>query len=252
MDRVWQLETETFRDVPGFVFAPITQVIQPDADATALHPEVQRQVANIRTDMDRFSPLEISSLVRHGYCVGRQACREHPGLFGADLPAGEPWDPVPAPRNGRFVALMTARGNGSPRQQAAATAEARTLQGSSLRRIWSTLLDYRDWVSYIYVPLIIPFLILVPACVFKLYQRSHHLNQLVDSLSQGTRELALMSYRLENDSVPWASEASEKVHKVAEPDLKGFEVVQEARVLDLRSWAPSRVMAAFTHHSRIV
>ena len=50
-------------------------MVEPDDDPTALHPEVQRQVAHVRTDLDRFSMLEISSLVRHGYCVGRKACR---------------------------------------------------------------------------------------------------------------------------------------------------------------------------------
>ncbi len=86
MDRVWQLEIEKFHDSPGFVFAPITDVVEPAEDPTALHPEVQRQVANIRTDLDRFSPLEISALVRHGYGVGRKACRSHPALFGTDIP----------------------------------------------------------------------------------------------------------------------------------------------------------------------
>ncbi len=75
MDRVWQLENETFKDTTGFVFARITEVVQPQDDPTALHPEIQRHTAKIRTDLDRFSPLEISSLVRHGYCVGRKACR---------------------------------------------------------------------------------------------------------------------------------------------------------------------------------
>ena len=50
-----------------------------------MHPEIQRQTAHIRTDLDRFSSLEISSLVRHGYCVGRKACRrsyrEHMAQF---------------------------------------------------------------------------------------------------------------------------------------------------------------------------
>ena len=95
MDRVWQLEIETFQGTPGFVFAPITEVVEPAEDPTALHPEIQRQAANIRTDLDRFSPLEISSLVRHGYCVGRKACRARPDLFGAELPDTAPWDPGP-------------------------------------------------------------------------------------------------------------------------------------------------------------
>jgi hypothetical protein len=75
MDRVWQQEIERFQDAEGFVFAPITEVVEHAEDPTALHPEIQQQVAGIRNDLDRFSPLEISSLVRHGYCVGRKACR---------------------------------------------------------------------------------------------------------------------------------------------------------------------------------
>src|SRR5262249_37306833 len=96
MDRVWQLENETFGDTPGFVFAPITEVVTPEQDPTVLHPEIQRQLSHIRTDLDRFSPLEISSLVRHGYCVGRQACRANPELFESQLPDNPPWDPIPA------------------------------------------------------------------------------------------------------------------------------------------------------------
>jgi len=75
MDRVWQLESETFQDTFGYVFARVTDVVGPHEDSTALHPEVQRQVANIRTDLDAFSLLEISCLIRQGYCSGRKACR---------------------------------------------------------------------------------------------------------------------------------------------------------------------------------
>ena len=78
MDRVWQLENETFKDTPGFVFARITDFVDPDEDPTALHPEVQRQLPSIRTDLDRFSDIEISGLVRHGYTVGRKICLPAP------------------------------------------------------------------------------------------------------------------------------------------------------------------------------
>ena len=112
MDRVWQLETETFQDSPSFVFAPITEVVEPAEDPTALHPEIQRQAVNIRTDFDRFSPLEISSLVRHGYCVGRKVCRAHPDLFGAELPLGPPWDPGVGPRATAPAAAVALPGRG--------------------------------------------------------------------------------------------------------------------------------------------
>jgi predicted acylesterase/phospholipase RssA len=148
MDRVWQLEIATFHDTPGFVFAPVTDVVQPAEDPTALHPEIQRHAAHIRTDVDRFSMLEISSLVRHGYCVARKACRARPDLFGAELPDGPPWDPVPA-RTAHSAPATAARRfwpasvrpTHGRRKPAPATVEARALQSSALRRIWSTLLD---------------------------------------------------------------------------------------------------------------
>src|SRR5262249_57302415 len=93
MDRVWQLETETFKDTPGFVFARVTDTVDPEEDPSALHPEVQRRLPSIRTDLDRFSDLEISTLIRQGYTVGRKACRSRPELFGTNLPVDPPWDP---------------------------------------------------------------------------------------------------------------------------------------------------------------
>jgi predicted acylesterase/phospholipase RssA len=237
MDRVWQLEKETFRDTEGFVFAPITDVVEPSEDATAMHPEIQRQVANIRTDVDRFSPLEISSLTRHGYCVGRKACRAQPDLFGTDLPVNVPWDPIPprdaVPSRGAAMSLTAAS-----KATTAATVEARTLQASALRRIWSTLLDYRDWVSYVYVPIIIPILVLLPYYVGKLYQRSRQINQIVESLSQGSRDLEQMTRLLGAKSVPWNGVAFEEVDKAADSDVQGFEILQDSRIMDLRGWIP--------------
>jgi predicted acylesterase/phospholipase RssA len=238
MDRVWQLEIENFQDTSGFVFAPITEVVDPAEDATAMHPEIQRQIGKFRTDLDRFSPLEISTLVQHGYCVGRKACRAHPELFDGDIPATGPWDPVPAAHRERSSALVPTHMDGRSRP-AAATSEARTLQSSAVRRIWSTLLDYRDWVSYIYVPLIIPLLILLPAFVVKFYERSHRQNQLIKSISQGSPDLEKMSELLEGDVVPFPGEAAEHVSKLDEPNFKGFEILQDSRIIDLRNWKPA-------------
>ena len=222
MDRVWQLETETFQDSPSFVFAPITEVVEPAEDPTALHPEIQRQAVNIRTDFDRFSPLEISSLVRHGYCVGRKVCRAHPDLFGAELPVGPPWDPIPGPRATAPPAAVALPGRGPLAEPVAATVEARALQDSALRRIWSTLLDRRDWTSYVYVPLLVPILVLVPYLVVKSHQRSQRINHLVESLSQGSRDLGQMSRLLEGRQQPWVGEPAEEVSRFDETDLPGL------------------------------
>lgn len=236
MDRVWQLENEMFHDVPVFVFAPITEVVEPSDDPTALHPEIQRQVASIRTDIDRFSFLEISSLVQHGYCVARHACRKRPDLFGDDLPADPPWDPMSrsTPRTAHAEPL-----NGRSREPGAATVEARTLHRSSVRRIWSNLLDYRDWTSYIYVPILVPILILLPYVFITTYQHSHRINHIAESLSQGSRDLEQMSRLLDDSITPWKGVNPEEVATIDHPDLTGFEILQDMRIIDLRNWNPT-------------
>jgi predicted acylesterase/phospholipase RssA len=248
MDRVWQLEIDTFHDTPGFVFAPVTDVVEPSEDPTALHPEIQRQAANIRTDLDRFSPLEISTLVRHGYCVGRKACRARPDVFGEGLPSNAPWDTVngrrdaqpPAPaEKGPPVLPLSLTGTRTKGKPATATVEARTLRGSAVRRIWSTLLDYRDWVSYVYVPIIVPLLVVLPYVLVKVYHRMHMINKIVESISGSSQDLAQMRRLLEGEVSPFPGETPEEVHTIDEPDLRGFKVLQDMHILDLRNWKPA-------------
>jgi hypothetical protein len=149
---------------------------------------------------------------------------------------------------------VTAHPDGPSRPPAAATVEARTLQASAIRRIWSTLLDYRDWTSYVYVPLLIPILTLMPYLVFKSYQRSHRLTRLVHSFNQGSRDLEKMSELLDNNFVPWTGEVPENVYKLDEPNLKGFVILQDSRIIDLRNWRAGSAGAndpsslAYIHH----
>src|SRR4029077_5291549 len=146
MNRVWQLENETFKSSREFVFARVTDVIEPEEDPTAPHPEIQRHLGGIRTDLDQFSPLEISSLVRHGYCVCRRICRTRPDVFGKDLPSGPPWEPASTRKGTASAVAESAPPPPSRSERTAITADARALQASSVRRIWSRMFDHRDWV----------------------------------------------------------------------------------------------------------
>jgi predicted acylesterase/phospholipase RssA len=251
MDRVWQLETETFHGTPGFVFAPITEIVWRDDDPTALHPEIQRQLAIVRTDLDRFSDLEISGLVQHGYCVARHVCKSRPDLFGEELPKDHPWDPIsktdeaaaappPAkwfPRLRRWLAPAVR--NGSKRTPCSDTAKARMLQGSAARRIWGAMLNRRDWVSYIYVPIIVPLMILLPYVGYRMYHHAHNENLLVESLSQSSPDLDRMRELLEGPMKPWTGEQAEEVGVLNEADLRGFKILQDSHILDLRKWSPA-------------
>jgi predicted acylesterase/phospholipase RssA len=219
MDRVWQLENETFSGTPGFVFARITDVVQESEDATALHPEVQRQLPTIRTDLDRFSDLEISRLIQHGYCIGRKACRALPAVFGSNLPTGAPWNPLKE--------ASSAAAN--------VTREARALHKSGVRRIWSSLLDYRDWTTYIYVPILVPILVLAPYLSVKYFEYSHRMNQIIQSLAQGSRDVEQMSRLMDGPIARYVGEKPEPLP--ADPaDLSGFTILQDLRMIDLRSW----------------
>ena len=238
MDRVWQLETEKFRGTHGFVFARVVEVVKPGEDPTAPNVEIQRQLPKVRTDLDRFSPLEIRSLVQHGYCVARKVCRTSPAVFGADLPAGAPWDPIPeSPR--AAPAAAGAPATDSPRRvKASVTSDARALQKSGIRRIWSTLLDFRDWTSYIYVPILVPILVALPYASVKLYQHSRRISQIVESLTQSSQDLQQMSRLIEGPVERWTSGTATATPDTARHDNTGFTILQDLRILDLRTWRP--------------
>jgi hypothetical protein len=239
MDRVWQLEIDTFAGTPGFVFAPINAVVEQAEDPTALHPEVQRMVVDIRTDMDRFSPLEISSLIRHGYCVGRSVCRSRPDLFGTAIPTERPWDPL-ASETDKKVDPLPAEASSSGPAGSAEAEDSRRLQQSADRRIWSRLLDYRDWTSYIYVPLLVPIFVVLPYFIIKWYHQAHIDQQLVQSLAQSNRDYAFMRNLLQEEPRP-AIEGMrpEEVRELTPMDYKGFEVIADMRVFDFRPWKTS-------------
>jgi predicted acylesterase/phospholipase RssA len=260
MDRVWQLESQTFQGTPGFVFAPITDIVWPDEDPTALHPEIQRQLANVRTDLDRFSDLEISGLAQHGYCIARQVCRKRPDLFGAELPMDCPWDPIPKPTSPvvpcppakglpRLVPWIPETGRWYDRRvPTAVTVKARTLQASALRLIWSRMFDYRDWVSYIYVPIILPLLTFLPYVAYKAYERYHHAHQLIESLAQGSPDLERMALLLKGPMTPWKGDPPEEIAAIEKPDLKGFHILEDSHILDLRKWTPTEGGTASAGH----
>ena len=252
MDRVWQLETENFQDTFGFVFARVSDVVGPHEDSTALHPEVQRQVANIRTDLDAFSPLEISCLTRQGYCIGRKACRSRTDLFGTELPSNPPWDPIPptdVPQNAPPAsrpdesnkdqnASPASRLDGSNQETNPNTLMARQLQASASRRIWTSLLSMKDWTSFAYVPFIL-LLLLVPYFLVESYQQSRRLSRLIDSISHGSSEFEVMSQLMRAPMRSFKGVTVEEGAKFDPLDYTGFQILQDSRIIDLRRWNPT-------------
>jgi predicted acylesterase/phospholipase RssA len=126
MKRVSSLEYQALALQPDRITAVgIDTVVERPDESDVLSPEIQRALRKVRTDLDRFSASEASSLIRHGYTTAREQLRK--GEFGTpDLP-GLAWEPCPRGRSADDL--------------------VRTIHGSSLRRL--RLWAWGDWVSWV-------------------------------------------------------------------------------------------------------
>jgi hypothetical protein len=102
--------------------------------------------------------------------------------------------------------------------------------------VWSTLLDRRDWTSYVYVPIIVPILFLTPYLVMKSYERAHRINQIVESLAQESRDVEQMTRLIDGPTPPFTGASSEPLPLDKTAYLKDFTILQDLRIIDLRRW----------------
>lgn len=231
MDRVWQLEKEIFGAAEGFLFTPIYRMVDPDDDPTAPPPVVQRQVVGMRTDLDRFSPAEIRALVRQGYCIARQACRARPDVFGRDLPDGPPWDPIPQPPR-KLDRLL-----GRDRPASDATALARELQGSAARRIFSTLLDRNDVMTYLFLPFMLAVLLSGPYLIYRTYVSTTSVRQALGLVAEGNPDEArLLALVRQGPVADLQGLEAVPVDRLEPADFRGFEFLTDSHIVDLRLW----------------
>jgi predicted acylesterase/phospholipase RssA len=237
-DRVWQLEREHLGRTEDCVFVPITELVHPEDDPTAQHMVVQSEVCSIRTDLDRFSSAEINALVRHGYEVTRKIARRI-GLMPRDRSSTDPapWGPM-ADAPSAAAADGPAPPDGGQRA-APATLLARSLRCSSRRRVFSTLLDPKDWTSYLYLALAVLLFIALPTSVYRLHRHATRLASVIDSIAEGDPDIRQILDLFENrTSVRWQDSAVEDVAALGPDTQDGIEVLSQSRTVDLRSWRP--------------
>jgi predicted acylesterase/phospholipase RssA len=233
-DRVWQLEREYFGSQTGFLFLPITETVELSDDPAALHPVSQAEVQTIRTDLDRFSDLEINALAQHGYGVARKLLREHGIVDVAHLTDSRSWAPIPTD-DLTTQELPAARS----RQASAATQMSRQLRKSAQRRVWSTLLDWRDWTSYVYMAIASFLLFYLPLQVYQLYKKSQMQAEIIASISDGDPDIRTILELVTSDpTAVWVSDEVLQKPQPAEVDYDGVEVLTHTRIYDLRRWYP--------------
>ena len=241
-DRVWQLERENFGDQNGFHFIPITTVVPPAEDPHALHPVLQAEVASIRTDLDRFSDLEVNTLVGHGYEVARSTHRRMAGASEETVHEGPVWLPLPT-----AAALVEAPGTGAsvpaePRTGTARTGgtDPRALLAASLRRsgqrkVWSTLLDFRDWPSWIYLALALVLLVWLPIRFWRIHHHEQMLTSVINSIAKGDPDIRLVLDLVENDPLrDWKPIAVSDSTDLDPAHVGDIEILSRSRIIDLR------------------
>ncbi|MFK7776756.1 MAG: patatin-like phospholipase family protein [Gimesia sp.] len=247
MDRVYQLEMESFQNSSGVVFMQMTDVVEPARDRFAPRPEIQRQIARIRTDLDRFSDLEVSALVQHGYCVARNAFRKRSDLLDAKIPQGPPWDPAGSiPSDSKEPST----GGIDFSDVKNSLKYARQIQGSAGRRVWKTLFSHRDAYTYVWIPLLIVIMLSLPYYFYKLNEQAKFQNTIINAITQTSpiykESIQLLTHApiTKIDSLPY-----EDV-KILEPvNYSGFKITSDTRIYDLRNWSFSddKLSSVFVH-----
>lgn len=231
MDRVWQLESEAVNRSENVVFVPITGIVDQSVDPYAPDPEVQRQTSRIRTDLDRFSNMEVSALVQHGYCAARNSLK-NPDLPSEEIPGGAPWDPF----RDRDTEPLSSE---DPIEQAAALTTARQLRKSSSRKVWSTLFSLRDWPSYVWISVLILLAVSLPYYAIKLNRAAQQQQNVLAGIAEMSPQFRTLLSLVQDG--PRAVEAADalpfsEVESLEDPSFVGMEILTDTRIFDLRGW----------------
>ncbi|MGY8769298.1 MAG: patatin-like phospholipase family protein [Pirellulales bacterium] len=250
MDRVWQLELESFENAPGVVFIPMIDTVTQSEDPTAPHPEVQRQAARMRVDLDKFSELEITALVQHGYCVARKSLRTQDNDLKAEPVKGAPWKPF---ADNKKAAAKGAVPLNRLNDSEVALSAARKLRLSANRKIWQTLLDFGDWPTYVWLSFVVLFILTVPYSVYKMRKATIDQQRVLSAVA-GTSPIyhKILALLEEGPNLEMEGMTANEVTEMLEPDFTGYEVISDTRIFDLREWSnPNAQQDAAFQHARI-
>ena len=233
MDRVRQLERNKFIQSKQCMFISITDIVSEESDPTVLHPEIQAQVGRIRTDLDRFSELEIRALIQQGYCVARHICRSLPTAMSSSVEEGLRWEPL------RKLNVSNKAADAADLNQGEkVTKVAKALQRSRNRQIVKSFLDLRDWLTWIYIPLMVVLVGVIPFFAYQNYRDAQFYSALRKNVAQMREDFGRVLELMDNG--PLKNLASMEFEEVSSLGLtleeSGFNLVRETQIIDLRKW----------------
>ena len=154
---------------------------------------------------------------------------------------GPPWEPAP----GRYSVVAPeqqgdAHGHATGTARTAATSSpvrlADQLRRSSNRKVWSTLLDWKDWPTYVYLALGFLLLVYLPVRFYRLHRHAAMLTSVINSIAKGDPDIRLVLDLVESD--PLSSWEKLEITDAATPtidDYAGLEILSYSRINDLRT-----------------
>src|SRR5262249_55500631 len=156
-----------------------------------------------------------------------------PELFGTELPTSPPWDPVagngePAPVHAATpVVGPGASTSGTSTTPSQATEDAGQLRRSAGRRVWSTLLDFHDWPTYGYVPLLVLLLGVLPVYAWRYRQQARVNAKIIEAIAHGSPEFrTILDLVQRNPAQTWTPQPIQDRPAPTAVDFKGFEFLR--------------------------
>ena len=106
-------------------------------------------------------------------------------------------------------------------------------------RVWSTLLDFRDWPTYVYIALAIFLFGYLPWKAYQFYDQAQVLAEVNEAIAQGDPDLRRVLELVAGDPTQgWRAETIEETPQRTAIDYKGVEMLTHSRIIDLRRWKP--------------
>jgi hypothetical protein len=130
---------------------------------------------------------------------------------------------------------------------------AHQLRHSSARRIWRTLLNFRDWPSYVWILLLACVTLTLPYALYKANKRAYQQRMVLTAIAETSPVYRKILDLLEHGPVQLTLTAPfEEVSTIEPPDFTGFEIVSDTRIYDLRQWSDGSDAASVTSsHMRL-
>lgn len=184
--------------------------------------ETQEALPFLRTDLDRFTRLEIHRLIEHGYRVCESACRQN-GLVTAPLPGPSKWGP-----HWPFRSATKYRDTISE--------ETSTIRDGSARSLRFFVLD-RIWLAYLVLALLMVAFTIGPVGLRTVQGR----------LAENRARAIAHEYlaRTHTALAPLAAPLRPTPFD-SDPDYSTIDFLSDVRVFDLRGWTPDHDVVVLT------